>query len=219
MKHYTIALFLVLGCMLGFGQSESSITTHFATPTLEISAGSYLPFYPSRYHNDVSLCFNGGSALLLGCDLRTEHGHISLTSGIRVGNHHYRNPYYEMNALFWSIPINLGYQYDIGSRLSIYGHAGILNLKVASAQLQICSKPENTTFQQQVDEELKNRDWGALQVETGMNWQFHCKLSLRVALFSDIPFASTWSPYMVVAYTMRPILGLKIGLKWNVLDI
>ena len=217
MRKFFFTGLLIILLFSATAQEKKASYNSIISPTVELQAGTHIALaYPEQ---DVQRHFMGNGSLLLGCDILLPQGMLTFCTGFKVGHHHYTASAYQMNAFFYGIPLLAGYEYLFPSQISIWGQVGLSFYKLGTYNLKLVGKTSGLPYQQQVEECLKNRWWHTADIEMGLGYQFHSNLSFRVSLCALIPFRSTKdNPYLIVANTIRPLMGLKMGLKWNILS-
>ena len=216
MRKLCLLWLLIITFFAAQAQEKDSSYTSKISPTIELQGGTHLALaYPEH---GVHRYFMGNGALSVGCDISLPQGLLVFGIGFKVWHHHYSTEAYQMNALFYGFPIFVGYQYVFPSQILISCKSGISFYKLGKYKMKVLGKTSGLPYQQQVEECLKDQGWIGADIEIGVGYQFHKNFSLNGSLYTLFPFSSIDDCYVIVTNTIRPMMGLKVGLKWNILS-
>mgnify|MGYP002522614397 CR=1 FL=1 len=212
-------------------QAQDSIQKkRLLTPTIEISGGTGIALYnkdfKTGYHVQQDLLY--ATDLLVGLDFVEPYGTLSIQSGIILDNHDFAFKYYysfweerveSSHALFLNVPLSISYNHFIKENIAISASGTILFRKLIQYN---CSSPCLSNV------DLKSKDnrltYGC-SVAFGIQYHFSSHFSLHPQLY----FAYYWGTNALergnilsqdlAKISQSPIIGLKIGIKYNILRI
>ena len=205
-------------------QAQDSIQKkRILTPTIEISGGTGIALYnkddKTAYKVQQDLLY--ATDFLVGLDFVEPHGNLSVQTGIILDNHDFSFTYnYEgtesCHVLFLSVPLSLGYHHLLKENI-LFSVSGSLLFRNFVQYEYSCSSFCTPRFN------LKNKENGltyGVSIAIGIHYYFAPHFSLHPQLY----FAYNWgtnaidSPFKDLLHiSTSPIIGIKIGIKYNIL--
>lgn len=227
LRQLALSLVFLLLC-ISLSAQDSIPKKRLLTPTIEISGGTGIALYNKEfktdYHVQQDLLY--ATDLLVGLDFVEPYGTLSIQSGIILDNHDFAFKYYysfweerveSSHALFLNVPLSISYNHFIKENIAISASGTILFRKLIQYN---CSSPCLSNV------DLKSKDnrltYGC-SVAFGIQYHFSSHFSLHPQLY----FAYYWGTNALergnilsqdlAKISQSPIIGLKIGIKYNIL--
>ena len=213
-----VLLFLIcIACLLSVSAQEKNKKEYVISPTIEASGSFNLAIYSKTNKAEMTKKLLYSAGALFGIDCAQKHGTLLFQTGLLVSNNDYSYNSVAFKSICLDVPFIIGYAYHINDTYSLSFSAGYIIKNLV--KYDIGYGWTGQTWSEPIEGRLIHGIYGAI----GFAYRASPHFTLRIEPFFEYFFHGNNTQQFQGGFFAEnmaaPIIGLRMGLKYNILKM